>query len=129
MKKLIIALGIAATLGAPAWAANNNIWQYNKYMTIDLSQAKISLDKGQKVLTFNTVEKYADTTDECTYVYNVDEQTIQLKEMTSKSKKFKYTSNFYPESIKTGNAVIQGRAIMANAVLERVQERQMKKHK
>ncbi len=128
MKKLIIALGLAATLAAPAWAANNDIWQYNKFMTIDMSTAKVKLEKGEKVLTFKTVEKFEDSTDECTYVYNVDAQTIQLKEMVSKSKKFKYTSNFYPESIKNGNAVIKGRAVMANAVLQKVEERQNHRH-
>ena len=86
------------------------------------------MEKGEKVLTFKTVEKFEDSTDECTYVYNVDAQTIQLKEMVSKSKKFKYTSNFYPESIKNGNAVIKGRAVMANAVLQKVEERQNHRH-
>ena len=129
MKKLFVALGIAATLAAPAWAANKNIWQYNQYMTIDMSQAKVSYQKGEKVLTFKTLEKFGEASDECTYVYNVDEQTIQLKEMISKTKKSKYVSNYYPENIKTGNAVIKGRAIMANAVLQKVEEMQQDKRR
>ena len=129
MKKLLIALGIAATLAAPAWAANNNVWQYNKYMTIDLSQAKVSYEKGQKVLTFKTVEKFGEAEDDCTYVYNVDDQTIQLKEMISKTKKNKYKSNFYPESIANGNSVIKGRAMMANAVLQKLEGMQQAKNR
>ena len=65
--------------------------------------------------------------DYCTYVYNVDEQTIQLKEMITKTKKSKYKSNFYPESVKNGNNVIKARARMADAVLQKVMAEKNKK--
>jgi len=119
MKKLLLTLGLAMLMTAPAWAAN--LWQYNSYTTIDMSTAKVKHDKGMKILTFDTTEKIDTTTSYCTYVYNVDDQTIQLQEMTTVSKKLKYTSNFYPESIKTGNKAIQERAAMAQAVLAKVE--------
>ena len=121
VKKLMIALGLSLALSAPAWAANN-IWQYNQHIAIDMDSAKITTEKGMTILTFKTIEKADGVTDNCTYVYNVDDQTIQLKEMISKTAKRSYKSNFYPESIKTGNNVIKGRAHMANNVLKKVQE-------
>ena len=100
-------------ISATAFAAKDNMWQYNKYTTIDMDSAKISYDMGREVLTFETIEVAGDTTDYCTYVYNVDDQTIQLKEMVTKTKKSKYKSSFYPEDIKDGNSVIKARARMA----------------
>ena len=88
-----------------------------------MSSAKISYPAGMQTLTFHTVEKAGDSTDYCTYVYNVDEQTIQLKEMVTKTKKSKYKSSFYPESIKNGNNVIKARARMADEVLQKVLEK------
>ena len=73
-----------------------------------------------QTLTFETIEKAGETTDYCTYVYNVDEQTIQLKEMVTRTKKSKYKSSFYPESVKNGNNVIKARARMADDVLQKV---------
>ena len=77
-------------------------------------------------MTFETIEVAGDTTDYCTYVYNVDDQTIQLKEMVTKTKKSKYKSSFYPEDIKDGNSVIKARARMANDVLEKVRQERRK---
>jgi hypothetical protein len=125
----MIALGLTLALSAPAWAASNNIWQYNQHISIDMKSAKISHDKGMTVLTFKTVETADEMTDYCTYVYNVDDQTIQLKEMVTKTKKRSFKSNFYPESIKTGNNVIKGRAHMANNVLKKVEEMEAMKHR
>lgn len=88
-----------------------------------MNSAKITFDMGRTILTFKTVETSGDTTDYCTYVYNVDDQTIQLKEMVTKTKKSKYKSSFYPESIKDGNVVIKSRARMANEVLEKVEQK------
>ena len=102
------------------------MWQYNKYTTIDMDSAEISYDMGREVLTFETIEVAGDTTDYCTYVYNVDDQTIQLKEMVTKTKKSKYKSSFYPEDIKDGNSVIKARARMANDVLEKVRQERRK---
>ncbi len=119
MKKFLLALSVAAVLAAPAWAAD--MWQYNSYTSIDMDSAKVSHDKGMKLLTFDTTEKIGDTTSHCTYVYNVDDQTIQLKDMLTVSKKLKYSSSFYPESIKNGNKVIKERAVMAEAVLQKVE--------
>lgn len=113
-------------ISATAFAAKDTMWQYNKYTVIDMSSAKISYDMGREVLTFKTIETSGDTTDYCTYVYNVDDQTIQLKEMLTKTKKSKYKSSFYPEAIKDGNNVIKARARMANDVLERVRQARRK---
>lgn len=123
MKKIAVALGLTLAMATTAFAAEN-VWQYNKFTSIDMNSAKLSFDMGRTILTFKTVEAAGDTTDYCTYVYNVDEQTIQLKQMITKTKKHKYKSSFYPESIKTGNAVVKARAKMANDVLTKVQEKQ-----
>lgn len=124
VKKILAALGLMAALSTTAFAADEDMWQYNQFTAIDMSSAKISYDMGRQILTFKTVESAGDTTDYCTYVYNVDDQTIQLKEMVTKTKKNKYKSSFYPESIKDGNNVIKARARMANDVLQKVQAAQ-----
>ncbi len=126
MKKIILAAVMTLFISATAFAAKDTMWQYNKYTVIDMSSAKISYDMGREVLTFKTIETSGDTTDYCTYVYNVDDQTIQLKEMLTKTKKSKYKSSFYPEAIKDGNNVIKARARMANDVLERVRQARRK---
>lgn len=115
MKKLLLALCLASVLSAPAWAAN--LWQYNSYTQVDMDSAKVIMDKGSKVLSFNTIETIGDSKSYCVYVYNIDDQTIQIKEMKTISSKLSYTSNFWPSSIKNGSAVVQERAAMANAVL------------
>lgn len=125
-KKIVLALAMTLAISATAFAAKDNMWQYNKYTTIDMDSAKISYDMGREVLTFETIEVAGETTDYCTYVYNVDDQTIQLKEMVTKTKKSKYKSSFYPEDIKDGNSVIKARARMANDVLEKVRQERRK---
>lgn len=122
-KKILVTLSLFAVLSTTAFAAKDDMWQYNQFTAIDMSSAKISYDMGRQILTFKTVETAGDTTDYCTYVYNVDDQTIQLKEMVTKTKKNKYKSSFYPESIKDGNNVIKARARMADDVLKKVQEK------
>lgn len=119
MKKVLAALGFSLALSASALAADN-VWQYNQYTTIDMDSAKVYYDMGRQMLSFDTVEKSGESTDYCTYVYNIDDQTIQLKKMITKTKKSKYKSSFYPESIKDGNAVIKARARMATDVLDKV---------
>lgn len=119
MKKILAALVLSLAVSVTAFA-KEEVWQYNQFTTIDMSTAKISYPAGMQTLTFCTVEKAGDSTDYCTYVYNVDEQTIQLKEMVTKTKKSKYKSSFYPESIKNGNNVIKARARMADEVLQKV---------
>ena len=122
MKKILAALVLSLAVSVTAFA-KDEVWQYNQFTTIDMSSAKISYPAGMQTLTFHTVEKAGDSTDYCTYVYNVDEQTIQLKEMVTKTKKSKYKSSFYPESIKNGNNVIKARARMADEVLQKVLEK------
>ena len=122
MKKILAALVLSLAVSVTAFA-KEEVWQYNQFTTIDMSSAKISYPAGMQTLTFHTVEKSGDSTDYCTYVYNVDEQTIQLKEMVTKTKKSKYKSSFYPESIKNGNNVIKARARMADEVLQKVLEK------
>ena len=122
MKKILAALVLSLAVSVTAFA-KEEVWQYNQFTTIDMSSAKISYPAGMQTLTFHTVEKAGDSTDYCTYVYNVDEQTIQLKEMVTKTKKSKYKSSFYPESIKNGNNVIKARARMADEVLKKVLEK------
>ena len=119
MKKILAALVLSLAVSVTAFA-KEEVWQYNQFTTSDMSTAKISYPAGMQTLTFHTVEKAGDSTDYCTYVYNVDEQTIQLKEMVTKTKKSKYKSSFYPESIKNGNNVIKARARMADEVLQKV---------
>lgn len=119
MKKILAALVLSLAVSVTAFA-KEEVWQYNQFTTIDMSTAKISYPAGMQTLTFHTVEKAGDSTDYCTYVYNVDEQTIQLKKMVTKTKKSKYKSSFYPESIKNGNNVIKARARMADEVLQKV---------
>ncbi len=122
MKKILAALVLSLAVSVTAFA-KEEVWQYNQFTTIDMSSAKISYPAGMQTLTFHTVEKAGDSTDYCTYVYNMDEQTIQLKEMVTKTKKSKYKSSFYPESIKNGNNVIKARARMADEVLQKVLEK------
>lgn len=124
-KKILAAVAMTLAISATAFAAKD-IWQYNQYTAIDMDSAKITYDMGREVLEFKTVETSGDTTDYCTYVYNMDEQTIQLKEMVTKTKKSKYKSSFYPEDIKNGNNVIKARARMAEDVLQKVRERESK---
>lgn len=121
-KKILTILGMTLAISATTVFAADNMWQYNKYTAIDMNSAKVTFDMGRTILTFKTVESAGDTTDYCTYVYNVDDQTIQLKEMVTKTKKSKYKSSFYPESIKDGNAVIKARARMANEVLAKAEQ-------
>ena len=108
VKKIALTVAMTLAISATAFAAKDTMWQYNKHIAIDMSSAQITFDMGRKVLTFKTVETAGDTTDYCKYVYNVDDQTIQLKEMVTKTKKSKYKSSFYPESIKDGNSIIKG---------------------
>ncbi|MCH4166679.1 MAG: hypothetical protein LKF74_02275 [Megasphaera sp.] len=124
LKKIFAVLGMTMAISAATVFAADNMWQYNKYTAIDMNSAKVTFDVGRTILTFKTVETSGDTTDYCTYVYNVDDQTIQLKEMVTKTKRSKYKSSFYPESIKDGNAVIKARARMANEVLQKVELKQ-----
>ncbi len=126
VKRILLMAAATAVFSATAFAAQDAMWQYNKYTAIDMDSAKITYDMGREVLTFKTVETAGDTTDYCTYVYNVDDQTIQLKEMVTKTKKSKYKSSFYPEDIRNGNNVIQARARMANDVLEKVRQERNK---
>ena len=126
LKKMLLALGFSLALSASVFAADN-MWQYNQYTSIDMNSAKLYYDMGRQILSFETVEQSGDRTDYCTYVYNIDDQTIQLKKMITKTKKHKYKSSFYPESIKDGNAVIKARARMANDVLAKVKEKDEKK--
>lgn len=126
LKKMLLALGFSLALSASVFAADN-MWQYNQYTSIDMNSAKLYYDMGRQILSFETVEQSGETTDYCTYVYNIDDQTIQLKKMITKTKKHKYKSSFYPESIKDGNAVIKARARMANDVLAKVKEKNEKK--
>ena len=134
LKKMLLALGFSLVLSASVFAADN-MWQYNQYTSIDMNSAKLYYDMGRQILSFDTVEQSyvichtgsGETTDYCTYVYNIDDQTIQLKKMITKTKKHKYKSSFYPESIKDGNAVIKARARMANDVLAKVKEKDEKK--
>lgn len=123
LKKVLLALGFSLALSASVFAADN-MWQYNQYTSIDMNSAKLYYDMGRQILSFETVEKSGDSTDYCTYVYNIDDQTIQLKKMITQTKKHKYKSSFYPEAIKDGNAVIKARARMATDVLEKVMEKQ-----
>lgn len=125
LKKMLLALGFSLALSASVFAADN-MWQYNQYTSIDMNSAKLYYDMGRQILSFDTVEQSGETTDYCTYVYNIDDQTIQLKKMITKTKKHKYKSSFYPESIKDGNAVIKARARMANDVLAKVKEKNVK---
>ena len=125
-KKILAVLALTLAVSVTAFA-KEEVWQYNQFTTIDMSTAKLSYPAGMETLTFETGEQAGDTTDYCTYVYNVDEQTIQLKEMITKTKKSKYKSNFYPESVKNGNNVIKARARMADAVLQKVMAEKNKK--
>ena len=125
-KKILAALLLSLAVSVTAFA-KDDLWQYNQFTTINMNSAKISYPAGMQTLTFETIEKAGETTDYCTYVYNVDEQTIQLKEMITKTKKSKYKSNFYPESVKNGNNVIKARARMADAVLQKVMAEKNKK--
>ena len=118
-KKILAALLLSLAVSVTAFA-KDDLWQYNQFTTIDMNSAKISYPAGMQTLTFETIEKAGETTDYCTYVYNVDEQTIQLKEMITRTKKSKYKSSFYPESVKNGNNVIKARARMADDVLQKV---------
>ncbi|WP_302594129.1 hypothetical protein [uncultured Megasphaera sp.] len=118
-KKILAALLLSLAVSVTAFA-KDDLWQYNQFTTIDMNSAKISYPAGMQTLTFETIEKAGETTDYCTYVYNVDEQTIQLKEMVTRTKKSKYKSSFYPESVKNGNNVIKARARMADEVLQKV---------
>ena len=72
-KKILVMLGLALSISVTAFAAD--MWQYNQFTAIDMSSAKISYDMGRQILIFKTVETAGDTTDYCTYVYNVDDQT------------------------------------------------------
>ena len=118
-KKILAALLLSLAVSVTAFA-KDDLWQYNQFTTIDMNSAKISYPAGMQTLTFETIEKAGETTDYCTYVYNMDEQTIQLKEMVTRTKKSKYKSSFYPESVKNGNNVIKARARMADDVLQKV---------
>ncbi len=115
MKKYMLAFCLAGLMAAPVCA--ENLWQYNDYTQVDMETASVKMEKGMKVLRFDTIETIGDSVSYCKYVYNVDEQTIQLEEMRTKTKKSEYVSNFWPEKIQNGNKVIQDRADMANAVL------------
>ena len=121
MKKKILGLVVATSLMASV-VMGAQAWQYNEYTKIDLNSARVAQVNGSRVLTFSTVETIGDSYSECDYVYDIDNQTIQLKKMTTvdEKKKLRYTSNFNPLAIEGGNKVIQERADMANAVLEKI---------
>ena len=122
---MLLALGFSLVLSASVFAADN-MWQYNQYTSIDMNSAKLYYDMGRQILSFDTVEQSGETTDYCTYVYNIDDQTIQLKKMITKTKKHKYKSSFYPESIKDARAVIKASARMASGVLAKFEAKHEK---
>jgi hypothetical protein len=124
MKKMIVALGLAAaltSLGAMSVSADRT-WEYNDTMTIDMSLTDLKkTDDGHEILEFVGIEKLDDEGGTCTYTYVYDRTagTIQVKEMEKKTKKLHYTSNFAPESINSSNPVIRERAAMAEAVYQK----------
>lgn len=122
-KKILFSLTMAAAMSVSVCAAKDAIWQYNQNIAINMSSAKVTTENGMRILTFQTKETFGDATDQCTYVYNVDEQTIQLKELVSKIGKKKFKQHFYPQSVAKGNDVVKGRAHMADLVLQKLQYR------
>ena len=120
-KKILLSLTMAAAMSVSVCAAKDAIWQYNQNIAINMSSAKVTTENGMRILTFQTKETFGDATDQCTYVYNVDEQTIQLKELVSKVGKNK--QHFHPQSVAKGNDVVKGRAHMADLVLQKLQYR------
>lgn len=120
MKKMILALGMAAALATMSVSAAS-LWKYNDTLTLDLSEASVKTDKnGHEVLTFTGVEQIEGGTNEYTYVYDLTARTIQVKEMEQHTKKIHYTTSFNPAPVDSPNPVIQERAAMAQQVYERV---------
>lgn len=123
MKKILLALGMAAAITMSVSA--ENLWKYSDTLTIDLSEADLSVKDGHQVLEFTGVETIPDGTCKYTYVYDMTAKTIQVKEMEKTTPKLHYTSSFSPEPVNSPNPVIRDRAAMAEAVYEKVME---KKH-
>ncbi len=121
MKKILLAMGLAAALAVQVSAAD--LWQYSDTLSIDMSTAKVTVQNGQQILEFEGTEKISDGTCVYSYVYNLTEKTIQVKEMEKTTPKLHYTSTFPAEPANSPNPVIRDRAAMAQAVYDRVMEK------
>ena len=121
MKKILLAMGLAAALAVQVSAAD--LWQYSDTLSIDMSTAKVTVRNGQQILEFEGTEKTSDGTCVYSYVYNLTEKTIQVKEMEKTTSKLHYKSTFPAEPTNSPNPVIRDRAAMAQAVYDRVMEK------
>ncbi len=121
MKKMIIALGMAAAIAAGTMSVSaENYWKYNDTITIDMDETKVThTTNGHEILHFVAVEAIEGGT--CTYTYAYDRTggTITVVEMEKETKSLHYTSNFTPTSINSRNPVIRQRAEMAEAVYQK----------
>jgi len=121
MKKMIIALGMAAAIAAGTMSVSaENYWKYNDTITIDMDETKVThTTNGHEILHFVAVEAIEGGT--CTYPYAYDRTggTITVVEMEKETKSLHYTSNFTPTSINSRNPVIRQRAEMAEAVYQK----------
>lgn len=121
MKKMMIALGLAAAIAAGSMTVSaENYWKYNDTISIDMDEAKVkTTTNGHEILHFVAVEAIDGGICTYTYAYDRTAGTIQVVEMEKETNTLHYTSNFTPTSINTNNPVIRARAQMAEAVYQR----------
>jgi|GEM_PF-67941 hypothetical protein len=121
MKKLVIALGMAAAIAAGTLSVSaENFWKYSDTITIDMDETKVKqTTNGHEILSFVAVEAIEGGTCTYTYAYDRTAGTITVVEMEKETKSLHYTSNFTPASINSRNPVIRQRAKMAEDVYQR----------
>lgn len=121
MKKMLIALGLAAAVAAGTFSVSaENLWKYNDTISIDMDETSVKhTTNGHEILNFVAIESIEGGTCTYTYAYDRTAGTIQVVEMEKETKTLHYTSNFTPTSINSTNPVIRTRAEMAEAVYQR----------
>ena len=117
MKKILMALGIAAAVSAACVSVSAKEWKYSDTLTLDMSSVEIKVDtNGHEICTFYGVEKIPNGTNKYTYVYDVTARTIQIKNMEQKTDKLHYSTSFNPLPIDSANDVVRERGEMAQRV-------------
>lgn len=121
MKKMLIALGLAAAVAAGTFSVSaENLWKYNDTISIDMDETSVKhTTNGHEILNFVAIESIEGGTCTYTYAYDRTAGTIQVVEMEKETKTLHYTSNFTPTSINSTNPVIRARAEMAETVYQR----------
>lgn len=88
MKKMLIALGLAAAVAAGTFSVSaENLWKYNDTISIDMDETSVKhTTNGHEILNFVAIESIEGGTCTYTYAYDRTAGTIQVVEMERKQR-------------------------------------------